>query len=86
MHESGYLIIGLVTDYRLGGMNGEKLVAAVRGTWHGPIIVRSSERAGDLEHCCLCAGADLFLSKHEPTERLMKAVRALLSRAAASHR
>ena len=60
--------------------------------WYDEIIraklveALGSERAADLEGRVLHAGADLFLSKSEPTERLLKAIRALMNRVAASYR
>ena len=75
----------LVTDYRLGGMSGEQLIMRLRDRYHGPIVVRSSERAADVEAGVLAAGADLFLSKREPTEKLLKVIRGIRDRLPASH-
>lgn len=75
----------LVTDYCLGGICGTDLVERVRGFFKGPIIVRSGETAPDLAERALAAGADLFLHKSEPVDRLVKSIKGLARRMTTQH-
>lgn len=72
----------VIADVNMPMMDGVDLVRHVRGDpayRHLPVVVLSSEAAGERVRQALAAGADLYLAKPVPPEKLVATVRTLLA-------
>jgi len=66
----------IVLDYEMEGMNGIEVVDALRGAGKRPVIVMLTIHDNALlKQAAVLAGCRDFVAKHEPSERLLAAIR-----------
>jgi DNA-binding NarL/FixJ family response regulator len=66
----------LLLDWELPGVAGAALIAALQAAAAGMRVIALSSRP-EAQHAALAAGADAFVSKGNPPDSLLAAIRAL---------
>ena len=66
----------IVLDYEMEGMNGIEVADALRGAGkRPPIVMLTIHDNASLKQAAVQAGCRDFVAKHEPSERLLAAIR-----------
>ena len=66
----------IVLDYEMEGMNGIEVADALTSTgMRGPIVMLTIHDNASLKQAAALAGCRDFVAKHEPSERLLAAIR-----------